>query len=938
MLNQNQIMRRLLTFLTSLVAVAISSNSHAQVIPDGSLPNNSVVSDELEITGGTAVEGNLFHSFEEFSLDTGETAYFNNDSAIDNIISRVTGSSISEIDGLLRANGTANLFLLNPNGIIFGENAALDIGGSFISSTADRLQFADGSEFVAIDSDTAPLLTVSIPVGLQYGDNPRSITVRGSGNNLSIDPETFSVARSDRPVGLEVTEGNTLALLGGDVFLPGGNLTAAEGRVAIGSVGSNGLVELTADDLGWNFDYEGAANFQSIDLSDASSIEVSGNSGGEVRLQGQNISVVDGSAILADTLGTGAGRILELSATESIDIIGFAADNVFPSRLSTDVDLDATGNGGDLVINTEYLAIEGAQVSSGTFGLGDAGNLTVTASEIEVIGESEAGELVDALGLFAQADFGDTGNGGNLSIDTNSLLVAQGAEISTATFGSGDAGNLNIRANTVELEGFSASFGRGSSLSVTTEGEGNGGNLTLISDSLAISGGAEISTSTFGSGNAGNLNIQANAIELQGGAAEAGSSGVFANAEAQSTGDGGNLNIETNSLSVVDGAQIQALTVDSVGKAGTIEIDSQQIDLVGTSPNGIVSGITAIAVQGDGVGGNIEITTDSLEVAEGGQIATSTSGSGDGGDLNVVARDFVRLSGTSASGSSGLFANALLNDGAGGNLTVQTDYLAVLDGATISVSNFPSSDSFLTPGQGAAGNLTIIASEIFLDEGRITANTFAGDGGNLNFQTDLLILRRGSQISTDAQQTATGGNITIDARDGFLVAFPQENSDITANALFGDGGRVEIEALDIFGIEPRANLTSASDITTSSEFGIAGEVTLQTQDLNPTEDLNQLPDALNPPELARGCQEIQAGDSSFIDVGKGGLTPQPESALGSNEPSGDVQLPRQWLDSPSDTASNSVVEAEGWIVNRQGKIELVTDMTAESRSFNCELN
>ena len=198
-------MRRLLTLIATYCLVTLSSSSNAQVIPDRSLPSNSVVNDELEITGGTAVGENLFHSFTQFSVNTGATVFFNNSSAVSNIISRVTGGSISNIDGLLRANGTADLFLINPNGIVFGENASLDIGGSFISTTADSIEFADGSEFSATNTDN-PLLTVSIPVGLQYGNSPGDITVRGSGNNLSIDPETFTVDRSDRPEGIRNNE------------------------------------------------------------------------------------------------------------------------------------------------------------------------------------------------------------------------------------------------------------------------------------------------------------------------------------------------------------------------------------------------------------------------------------------------------------------------------------------------------------------------------------------------------------------------------------------------------------------------------------------------------------------------------------------------------------------------------------------------------------
>ncbi|MES1026675.1 filamentous hemagglutinin N-terminal domain-containing protein [Gloeocapsa sp. BRSZ] len=263
----------------------------AQIIPDATLNNNSkvtVIDNADIITGGTVVGGNLFHSFEQFSVPTGKAAYFNNDLSIQNIISRVTGSSISNIDGILQANGTSNFFLINPNGITFGPNASLNIEGSFLASTANSLNFADGSQFNATKSQPMPLLTISVPVGLQFSTNPRPIQVNGYGHSqlifVAVGSPIYGSGQSSS--GLKTSPGKTIALVGEPVTLDGGILTAPSGRVEIGSVAS-GLVNLSLADTGLFLNYDNIQDFKDIYLNNQALVDASGLINGNISLQGK---------------------------------------------------------------------------------------------------------------------------------------------------------------------------------------------------------------------------------------------------------------------------------------------------------------------------------------------------------------------------------------------------------------------------------------------------------------------------------------------------------------------------------------------------------------------------------------------------------------------------------------------------------------------------
>jgi filamentous hemagglutinin family protein len=857
--------------------VSIPTAGSAQIVPDDTLPTNSSVLSRCTvctITGGTLSNGNWLHSFSQFSIPSGGEAFFNNvDPAIQNIITRVTGGSISQIDGVLRANGNANLFLINPSGIIFGANAQLNIGGSFVASTADRLRFSNGSEFSAVNPAASPLLTVSVPVGLQYGTNPGQIEVQGPGNNLFVVAPPFQIVRDFRPSGLQVQAGQSLALVGGDVLLQGGNLTVAGGRVELGSV-AGGTVALRQTNPGWAFSYQGIENFGEVRLSQAASVDASGNSGGVIQVHGRNISLTEGSSLLTLTTGSGSGGQLNLHATESVDVSGSFIDPVFgplfPSSLLTEVDLGATGRGGDLRITTDRLRVtDGAKVSVSTSGPGAGGELQIQAQTVEL---ARSSPFFGPSQLAADASNPDSGQGGTITLNTNRLLLDGGGWMTAIASGTGSAGTIRVTAQSIELAGGDPMPGL-IATQVNPGSGGDGGNIRLDTNRLHVSGGAQVSTSTFGLGNAGRLQVFAQDIDVTGGTPQ--------------------------------------------------------------SPSGLFSTVNP---GSSGQGGNLEITTGRLRVADGAQIAADTLGDGNAGNLIVNART-VELVGFNQQGRSGLFAGAIIGTGSGGDIDLTSDRLIIQNGATISASNFPSRNSAIPSGQGAAGDIWILSNSISLNNSSITASTVTGGKGNVDLRSRILTLNNNSLISTNSQGSEPGGNIQINT--DFLVGY--RNSDITANAVNARGGQVTVTAQGIFGIAPRDRLTPESDITATSDLGIEfnGVVQLNTPGVDPSRGLGQLPDGIdNHQRIVASCEPVKGNE--FVITGRGGLPEDASQMLRGGTVWEDLRAAQSAP--PKKTSSlnshnklpstkSSVLEAHGWITNANGRVELVaTASDVESRA------
>lgn len=732
------------------LSFALPRPIEAQIVGDTTLPNNSIVTPigkVFNIEGGTEVGNNLFHSFKDFSLATGFEAFFNNSLNIENIFSRVTGGNISNIDGLIRANGSANLFLINPNGIIFGSNAQLNVGGSFLASTASQINFANGSFFSATTPASSPLLTVSVPIGLQFGADPGKIVNRA--NAAVVD------SMGNKSTGLQGGTNSTVALVGGEVLFEGGSLTSPGGRIEVGAVGGNTQVSLNQTGNRFALGYEGVNNFRDVVLSDLAQINASGEGGGDIQVRGQNIKVLGGSQIVADTLGDLPGGTVEITASDLVEVSGsgplppdgpsdpvlvmFGIIAPLTSTLSTTT--FGSGRGGDLIIKTARLITRGGpEIQVQTFGDGQGGDLLLIASE-------------------------------SVDISGAKPLVRLEPNVADLIAPTTSASGLSVDA-TIDL-------GLSSNISTVAVGAGQGGKLTLITPSLKVGSGSLINSNPFGTGSGGTINIQAGTVELTGRSPRTGlyPSGIITSS--LSPGDSGSVTLTVDRLIVRDGAEINAATF-STARGGSLTIQaSKSIEVIGTgtaTDGQRFSSLLTAGTTGAGDAGNVSITTGSLTVRDGAGIRVSGTKTGDAGILNIRA-DSIKLDNFAS-------ITAATTSGEGGNISIDVrDYLLLRNGSQITGQ---------AEGTGNGGNITIDPPFIIAvkpENSDIIANAFAGNGGNINITaTGIygLVPTRGplndsiSEINassqTGIQGTVTINNPEVDPSSG-LVKLPEELSD-----------------------------------------------------------------------------------------------------------------------------------------------------------------
>jgi filamentous hemagglutinin family protein len=662
------------TCLLGLIGVILTAPVAAQIVPDGSVGTtvtpdvmvNGVMSEVID--GGTVKGANLFHSFSEFNIQTGRGAYFTNPEGITNIFSRITGANPSNINGILGVLGNANLFLLNPNGIIFGPNARLDLNGSFLASTASSINFADGVEFSATNPKSSPLLTVSVPVGLQMGQNSAPLTVQGTGHRMTGGIWT-PLDRNNNPIGLQVGVGHTLALMGNGVNSSGGVVTTnGGGHLEVGSV-SAGSIGLNPTGQGWVGDYSAVSQFNDIHLARQSLLDASG-SNSSIQIQGQNISLSEGSAAIIQNLGTQTSGGMTVRATGNLKLTGNTSDGQSGSLLQLE-NLGA-GQTGDLTLSAAQLFVQnGARIVAQTFTQAPGSNLRVdVAGDIDINGVASSNPRIFSIILSMTLN---SGNGGNMTVSANNLRLLNGGSLaSSAIQGSGQAGMVRVTAaDSIEIAGNNPITLAPSTINSATLDSGNANNVFINTSRLVVRDGASIGSNTVSKGSASSVTINASqSVEVTGRAAGSSEpSRIVSTAEIVDpatqaayglppipSGNAGSLTINTPSLRVTDGA-IVSVKNDGPGQAGDIQINASSMVL---DTQGRITASTA-----SGNGGDIRLNLqDNLQMRHNSLISATAAGAGNGGNVSVDAPTIVGLE------NSDIIANAV--QGAGGNIQINT--------------------------------------------------------------------------------------------------------------------------------------------------------------------------------------------------------------------------------------------------------------------------
>ncbi|MBE9214572.1 filamentous hemagglutinin N-terminal domain-containing protein [Plectonema cf. radiosum LEGE 06105] len=820
----------LLGFLSVSVTSIESGFAQSNIVPDNTLGtepsqinnNNNVNRNGIPSTlieGGAERGQNLFHSLQELNVGEGRGAYFvvPNDN-IQNVLTRVTGNNRSEIFGILGTisnrnfdPSNANLFLINPNGIVFGENASLDINGSFVGTTANAIQFAEQGFFSTINPQPPALLTVN-PSAFLFSQINQTASIQ----NNSIAPAQQSPSGSDA-FGLRVPDGKSLLLVGGNVNMNGGELNAYGGRVELGGLAETGTVALDINGNNFRLEFPDNVTRADVSLTNQAKVYVEGAGGGDIVVNAGNVEIREGSFLSAG-IGEGLGTPETVAGDVTLNATGEIT--VADSSIFNNVRRDSRGNGGKINITTESVEVtNGARLNTGISGYGNAGSININARDMVLLNGIDSNGLPTSA--LTNVEQGAIGNAGNIKITTGSLEVINGALLESRVRGErGDAGNVTIAANDiVSFSGKSNGYFSGVYSTLETGAIGKGGNIDISAGSLSLNNGAQMEALTRGQGNAGNVFVKAiDSVSLA-------DADIFSRVGRGGVGKGGNINIDTNKLSLTDRARLSASTFGE-GKAGSVRINAT--DTVSLTDANIFSTVQA---GGVGDGGNIEINAASLTLRDSAQLQTSIrrasdtqpAGRGNAGDVNVNVTGVVDIAGVKNGFPSAIFSRVGTGTiGNGGNITVDAGSLNLAERARLSAATF---------GEGDAGNVTVTAKDtVSLTDARIFSTVEAegvGNGGNIHISAGSLSLTNGAFLSADMELAAKGdsGNIYVKTNSVSLDNGSRLSTGIQDNAM-GDGGNITVETGSF-----SAARNSELEVSTRGE-GTAGNIKINAKEFS----------------------------------------------------------------------------------------------------------
>jgi filamentous hemagglutinin family protein len=772
---------------------------------------------------GKQVGGNLFHSFAHFNIGKNESATFTGNGSINNVIGRVTGGLSSHIDGLLCSTiPNANLYLLNPNGILFGKNAKLDLPGSFHASTAAYLDLKHGGRFDALDFNN-DLLVSAPPQAFGFLDNAKenSGTITVSGSQLSLAPD------------------KTLDLNAGNISIKNNaKLQTEAGEIRLVATQDRQALSLVADKTGalplpTRSGFSGNA---ALGINN-STVDSQGNGGGRIALSAGQLDIkgseinVSNDGDLAATAAKGiairGGNVRIASNVVSRSFQTGSAGDISVRAKELKVINDgylasaarASGNAGNVSVNAEQLTVaNGGLIASQTSAQGDAGKVEVSAKAIKI----DRKDSVNATGIVSNA-LDKNGNAGTVMVNTDDLKIVNGGLIASLTYYHGNANTVKVKAKSITIDGKNGSNPTG----ILADGKfgsfGQGGEVSVNTDALVILSGGSVSSTAHGRGDAGGVDINAKNIAI----AAKGSlndTGIFSDTFSQ--GDAGAIVVTADTLSV-DG-QGSETKVGIFSEAGASE----------PSDNGDIVGST-------GRGGTISIKSGTLELLGGGKISSSTRSTGSGGDVAVIA-DRIKILGrydAFENPSSGIYAATTLGNVSGGdagNIKIRAGTIDILKTGAISSSTE-------TPGKAGkifvtADNLNIDGQDTVFRAAGIFSTSFnsTGDGNDISIQTKKLTLFNGGQISSktggfdgfNQGRVGSAGDIKVEANTikidgeghspmltGITASYLVENNilefdpDIVSggHSVFGNAGNVHIKAIDSFFLMNNGRVESVSE-------------------------------------------------------------------------------------------------------------------------------